>query len=167
MALAIASLGMSSARVDAADADVGVCTLRIDVSASPFDVPLLPAERTWSLNGDGQCNTTAGLELSTLVGGSLREVVADVPTVGCATAVLTGNFTLNITEGGYSQIVFETVGVVAGSVVELTGVRLTDAAGTGVFVQQVEDTAQCATDQSISEATWCGVFAFTLATVAI
>jgi ABC-type uncharacterized transport system permease subunit len=135
----------------------GVCTLHIEVTSSE-DVPLVPDARTWNLDGEGTCATTTGIDLAAMFNGHLSEPVPGLPTVGCASAVLEGEVTLTIT--GLGAINLTAVAVVAGTVIELTGVRVPDVVGEGVFVQNPNDTVACASQLGIDDATWCGVFAF-------
>lgn len=136
--------------------DAGVCDdLQIDVTSTA--VPRLPpAAKTWTLLGDGTCDTLVGENIPVDVSGSLSGV-ADQPTVGCGLAILDGTVTLDLTHADYDQpIDLNSAVVVAGAAVVLVGVEGTRVVGVGVFTQDTPHSMTCLGGTSIGSATWSG-----------
>jgi hypothetical protein len=156
--LAVATTALTwGTPAEALAVDAGVCDLDITLTSTTA-VPKVPADRTWVLGGGGTCDTLKDDNIDTDVSGSLSDL-ADKDTVGCATALLDGTVTLELTHPEYDDpIDLTSVAVVAGAAVALEGVQVATVVATGAF-EQTGALLPCV-NGSITSATWSGTLAF-------
>src|SRR5688572_28395279 len=136
----------------AAPVTAGACVLRIELTADssvpsvPPVVPPTPAgSPTRSLGCGGLCVVPdTGIVAAATVSGTLSAVDDEAIVVGCAAAVLSGSFTLDVNAEGYGSMTGGARAVVVGASAVLVAALVPSFAAVGAFVQSPSDLLGCA-----------------------
>lgn len=163
-----AGTGLRMPAAHAAPVTAGACVLKIELTATSTVPPVPPVvpptpvgSPTWSLGGGGLCVVNdLALVADATVSGTLSGVDDEAIVVGCAVAVLSGSFTIDVDAAGYGSMTGGARAVAAGASAVLTAVLVPSFVAGGSFVQSPFDLHDCAVDNGATTMTWKGVLAF-------